>query len=205
MKSTEKLLEGFGIFQKRYFGPGPSLFDTLKREQTPGQLVISCSDSRCDPALLFNAEPGDLFSVRAIAGLVPPFEEAERQAASPSAIAYAVDILQVNEIILLGHSCCGGVAALRAEVLGEQIDPLLSSWLRQAKPLFRKPHIIAALDSCALEQEVLKQSLNFLKEYPSVQGRLRDTTLLLRLWYFDFQEGRLLEYDEESDRFQYVV
>ena len=110
MQDIAKLIAGFRHFQGNYFHGDNELFSQLKNGQQPKTLVISCSDSRVDPSLLTGAEPGDLFVIRNVANLVPPYEPDARYHGVSAALEYAVCQLQVEHIIVLGHSQCGGIA-----------------------------------------------------------------------------------------------
>mgnify|MGYP002347012188 CR=1 FL=1 len=110
-----KLLHGFQSFQETYFSGNSELFDQLRHGQHPRVLVIACSDSRVDPALLTSCDPGDIFVVRNVANLVPPYEPGVGHHHGVSAaLEYAVRVLKVGHIIILGHSDCGGVSTLLA-------------------------------------------------------------------------------------------
>ena len=110
---VNSLLNGFQNFKKKYCSNASDFFAKLvKNGQAPKTMIISCSDSRVDPAILFNTKPGDLFVVRNVANLVPPFQKDDVYHGVSSALEYAVKNLKVQYIIILGHSHCGGISAL---------------------------------------------------------------------------------------------
>ena len=115
MSDISKFIEGIARFQKQYFGENPKLARTLKKEQKPQVLLIGCSDSRVDPALLTDCAPGDLFMVRNIANLVPPYHASNDLHGVSSALEYAICVLNVPDIIVLGHSHCGGIGLRHRE------------------------------------------------------------------------------------------
>ena len=112
MKDIARFIAGFERFQGKYFGHDRELFDRLQRGQHPHAMMISCCDSRVDPAILTGAEPGEIFVMRNVANLVPPYEPGGNFASVPAALEFAVLSLEVEHIIVLGHARCGGIDAL---------------------------------------------------------------------------------------------
>jgi carbonic anhydrase len=128
----KNLVNGFRVFKANYIsGNSAHLFQKLITEgQSPETLVIACSDSRIDPAILTNSSPGDFFSIRNIAALVPEWDEDGHSHGTSAAIEYAVSVLKVKHIIVLGHALCGGIRALAEspDTLGENTD-MISRWI----------------------------------------------------------------------------
>jgi len=113
MTGIETLLNGFRKFREIYFEKSPNLYrNLLSHGQNPRFAVVACSDSRVDPAIVLQAEPGDIFAVRNVAALVPPYEEDEHYHGTSAALEFAVMGLGVDHIIIIGHAHCGGVAAM---------------------------------------------------------------------------------------------
>ena len=134
MKDLAEFIEGFRRFQGKYFGNDRTLFTRLRQSQQPPALVISCCDSRVDPAVLTSADPGDLFVVRNVANLVPPYLRGAVAPGIRSSIEFAVKSLNVEHIIVLGHSECGGIKALMdGEVATEKEFEFIGAWLSIAK------------------------------------------------------------------------
>ena len=142
---VNKLVEGFRDFRKTYFEKNNNVLQRLAEEgQSPKTMVICCSDSRVEPSILFGTGPGDLFVVRNVANLVPPFTSKDNVSIG-SALEYAVKILRVKDIIVLGHAHCGGVAALcksinndkEGEITDNPTD-FIKSWVDIAKPALSK-------------------------------------------------------------------
>ena len=129
-----KLMAGFKRFRESYFAEENSVYGRLASSgQTPKILVIGCSDSRVDPALLSSASPGDLFVVRNVANLVPPFEKNSTGLHGvSSAIEFAVAILKVETVIILGHRQCGGIRALVVPDSGASTT-FIHRWVQIAK------------------------------------------------------------------------
>ena len=113
MPEIRKLLQGFQRFRVKRFEPNRALFNRLAMQgQTPRTLLIGCSDSRVDPAILTDSDPGEIFVVRNVANLVPPFETGGRYHGTSAALEFAVCNLKVHSVVILGHSHCGGISAL---------------------------------------------------------------------------------------------
>ncbi|MHC1713074.1 MAG: carbonic anhydrase [Solidesulfovibrio sp.] len=209
MKDIPRFLAGFKNFQRTYFCDGSTFFSDLKAGQAPKVLVIACSDSRVDPAILTGCEPGDMFVVRNVANLVPPYEKNPGKHGVSAAVEYAVRMLGVEHIIVLGHSCCGGIKALmdpRTEELGEFIAP----WVKIAgaaldevneKLAGKEPH----LRQYACEQAAVLISLENLLTFPWVSDRVTRGDLYLHGWYFDLEKGELLSYLPETGAFESLV
>jgi len=209
MKDIARFLSGFKIFQRTYFCEDNQLFSDLSQAQNPKVLVIACSDSRVDPALLLGVEPGDIFVVRNVANLVPPYETAPGRHGVSAALEYAVKVLEVEHVIVLGHSCCGGIQALMApdrDALGEFIAP----WVTIAESALREvsdklTHKDEPLRQRACEQASVLVSLENLLTFPWLWERVMKGSVYLHGWYFDMQKGELLSYLPETGTFEPLV
>ncbi len=206
MRDLANFITGFQRFQKKYFGPERTLFDQLKRAQHPKALVVACCDSRVDPAILTDCDPGDLFVVRNVANLVPPYVRGGEHPGTRAALEFAVCVLGVEHLIVLGHSQCGGIGALLAgESAGGQGE-FIPQWLSiaqraRAQVLAELPDQTPALQARACERAALLVSLENLLTFPWVRERLERGALALHGWYFDIERGELLGYDPASRRF----
>jgi carbonic anhydrase len=217
MDQIERLLKGFERFQERYFDAEPELFDALKSGQHPSTLMIGCSDSRVDPGLLLGYGPGELFTVRNIANLVPPCEVAGHDHNTgihgvSAAIQFAVAVLQVEHIIVMGHAGCGGIQALmappRTAAPGE--PDFITPWVQIAEPARRQvelnlPDADEAQRVRACEQAAILVSLRNLRTFPWVQNAVAAGHLTLHGWYFDIAAGALLAYSDKADAFRPLV
>ncbi|MYL83398.1 carbonic anhydrase [Desulfovibrio aerotolerans] len=209
MKDIPRFLAGFKNFQRTYFCDGSPSFSDLKQGQAPKVLVVACSDSRVDPAILTGCEPGDMFVIRNVANLVPPYEKTPGNHGVSAAVEYAVTVLNVEHIIVLGHSCCGGIQALmnpKTEQLGEFIAP----WVKIAEPALREVNAQlagkdAALRQYACEQAAVLISLENLLTFPWVFERVMRGEVYLHGWYFDLEKGELLSYLPETGAFESLV
>ena len=208
MAEIEALLQGFRRFRSHYFQANRALFNQLaQRGQSPKTMVIGCSDARVDPAVITDAAPGDLFVVRNVANLVPPYENDGVHHGTSAALEFAVCNLKVNNIVVLGHAHCGGIQAL-LEGYGEQHEGegFIAPWMKMAlsarqKVLDRWPDDGKAVQQCACERAGILVSLDNLMTFPFVKQRVEDGRLRLFGWYFDIENGELLQYDPEKHHF----
>src|SRR5438105_3614686 len=127
-------VKGFGKFQEKYFAGDDTIFDRLRQGQNPSTLVISCCDSRTDPGMLTDANPGDIFVVRNVANLVPPYKNDAEMPGIRADIEFAIKGLNVSNIIILGHSGCGGIRALMdGEGVTENNFEFIGRWVTIAR------------------------------------------------------------------------
>jgi len=212
MRDVSKFLSGFRRFQQNYLGEQRALFEQLIQQgQKPRALVIACCDSRCDPALLTDCDPGDMFVVRNVANLVPPHVQATYFAATTSAIAFAVHNLEVEHIIVMGHAQCGGIRALMEHKTPDcNEEELIAKWLgiaeearQQVLREFNDKPIQMQANVC--EQSAILVSLENLMSYPWISSRVQEVKLTLHGWYFDMRHGELYEYRPESGVFEVLV
>ncbi len=131
MKPPKFLIDGYGRFRA---GDGPTKIKTLAGGQAPSVMVIGCSDSRVHPATIFDADPGDLFMVRNVANIVPPFELGDGYHGTSSALEFAVKTLKIKHILVLGHSSCGGVAASLAHGEDHPVGDFIGPWVELMSP-----------------------------------------------------------------------
>ena len=211
MADIATFLEGFGRFQERYFAGDESVFARLRRGQSPTTLVISCSDSRADPGMLMGAGPGDIFVVRNVANLVPPYRDGAEMPGIRADIEFAIKSLNVQRIIILGHSGCGGIRALMdGEGLTRNEYEFIGAWVSIARParerVFRELAAAPpAVQTKACEQWSIQLSLENLMTFPWIRERVQGCTLTLHGWYFDIDAGELLAYSPETSSFTPLV
>jgi carbonic anhydrase len=186
----DKLIEGYREFRADLWPKQKALFDYLaKLGQRPMAMVIACSDSRVEPAQIFNAGPGELFIVRNVANLVPPYEGSTGYHGVSAALEYAVNVLEVRQVVVLGHAMCGGIQALMSNsVQGEFIAP----WVKIAQRA--RDHVLAAAPAdpqAACETEAIKISLENLLTFPWVAEKVAASRLALDGAIFDIRNGKL--------------
>jgi carbonic anhydrase len=173
--------------------------------QRPETLVIACSDSRSDPATIFDAGPGELFVVRNIAAIVPPLEIDASHHGTTAAIAFAVLVLEVRNILVLGHAQCSGVAAAMSGSFGDDV-PFLKSWIDLLGPAVERAghaHDEAAR-AVSLERDTVRLSMERLMTYPFVAERVRAGTLEINGARFGIADGKLEIFDKIAGTFAAV-
>jgi carbonic anhydrase len=208
MTSPADLIEGFHRFREQHFADDDALYRQLVSQgQTPKILVVACCDSRVDPALVLNCEPGDLFVIRNVANLVPPDENriGGRHGTS-AALEYGVKTLGVEHVIVLGHAHCGGIQALMRGSASENQESFISSWMRLAEQarsmvLQEMPDASSHELERACEQQAILSSLDNLMSFDWIRERVEDGRLQLHGWYFDIEHGQLLQYEADGRRF----
>ncbi len=183
------------------------MFMELKSEQKPHTLFISCSDSRVDPNRITGTLPGELFIIRNIANLVPPYRATSEYVATTSAIEYAVLSLGVENIIVCGHSNCGGCAAcLKAPSELEHL-PHTKKWLELAQNVREKvleeiPEDEPGAREWMMEQSNVVEQLKHLMTFPYIYDRVKSGTLTIGGWHYIIETGEVYIYDRESGEFR---
>jgi carbonic anhydrase len=199
MSGIDDLLAGYDrFFQKNFEAEKNPIYQKLAQEgQSPKVMVISCSDSRVDPTLITHAEPGTLFVARNIASLVPSYADADRiDHGTIAVLEYAVCYLQVESIVLMGHSHCGGMNGL-LNGLDDGIDPsFIPEWLSIGQEA--KTAVLAQMPDASDEEKLkacthkaLSISLNNLMTYQWLKSAVDAGKLSLHSWYFDIDSGKL--------------
>ena len=206
MQDIQKFIAGFRGFQEDYFSEDRELFKRLKQGQRPKVVLIGCSDSRVDPSLMVRSEPGDLFIVRNVANLVPPCEHDQAYHAGSAALEYAVCHLEVEHIIVLGHSNCGGIRSLMEGIPSDKNGEYISKWVSIAERA--KQQVLDNLQTATPQQQAkacehasILVSLENLLTFPWVKERVDANTLDLHGWYFDIESGNLYSYHPATGEF----
>lgn len=179
--------------------------------QRPRTMVISCSDSRVHVTKLFGAGPGEFFMHRNVANLVPPYEPDGQQHGTSACIEYAVKNLRVANLIVMGHSYCGGVQGCRDMCRGlapelDEKESMVGRWLDVLRPGFDRVKDLSDEDQqrIALEKQTVVVSLENLMTFPYVREALDAELLSLHGLYMDISTGVLENYDTESDSFEHI-
>ncbi len=210
MSDITKFIQGISRFQQQHFGNNPDLASELKDGQRPKALLIGCSDSRVDPALLTDCAPGDLFMVRNVANLVPPYETTHGYHGVSSALEYAVCFLEVSNIIVMGHSGCGGIGGLMETAAGKDVGEFIGKWVSIAAPardkvLEKYPDKSPEEQLRACEKEAILVSLGNLVTFPWIKERVAKGLLALHGWYYNIGTGQLKYYNQFSGEFEILV
>lgn len=207
-----KLVDGFRNFHSQYFTARQDLYRQLVSQgQKPKVVVVACADSRVDPAIVLQVEPGDIFAIRNVANLVPPYEEDEDGDVSyhgtSAALEFAVDVLGVEHVVVFGHAHCAGVQAMIDGQSGKKVGGrFIPSWTSISAKAFHRAKAIKPdaedqeLARCCERQGVLV-SLENLMTFPFVKDKVDAGTLQLHGWYLDIAEGQLSGYDPAKEEF----
>ncbi len=206
MSIINQLLDGYHQFYQSYFVGSDAHYKRLvKQGQSPKVLMISCCDSRVAPETITQAEPGDIFTVRNIANIVPPFTEDHGVHGVSAAIEFAVCELNVGHIIILGHSHCGGIDALLNGIPKD--SGFIGPWMKIVAEA--KRHVYTDHSNCDHEtrgrlgeQYALQISLDNLKGFPFVTERVNQGKLTLHAWHFSLETGDLCALDEQDQTFK---
>jgi carbonic anhydrase len=201
----ENLVQGFRRFRATAYNENRDTFDYLAKEgQSPRALVVSCCDSRVDPQMIFTAMPGEIFVIRNVANLVPPYQPTADYHGTSAALEFGVRHLKVEHIIVLGHSGCGGIRALLRGPSGGVTD-FIGPWMQIAAPARDRVTCDCGDDEPAalreLELESIKISLANLMTFPWIRDPVREGRLQLHGCLFDLERGDLLCLDRETDTF----
>ena len=211
MPYLTQLIEGYRRFRETDWARERERWSELSEGQNPRVMVLSCADSRVDPSHIFDARPGEMFVVRNIAGLAPPYETSPGHHGVSAALEFAVTQIKVGEILVMGHGLCGGCAA----ALTGQFDNsehgeghFIADWvgmLGEASANVRARH--SELDQDAfldMEREAVKVSLANLRTFPWIAEREQAGELKLHGAHFAIGEGRLYVLDEAEGEFRPV-
>lgn len=204
----DKLVDGYRRFREGAYQDNRAHIESLIKEgQRPRIAVVACSDSRVDPAILFQTDPGDLFMLRNVANLVPPFEEESSYHGTSAALEFAVLGLGVKHIVVLGHAQCGGIQLMmnpNPDDSGFQFVPPWVSQLKQAhlQTQAAMPDAGESELTRQCEQNAVLVSLANLATFPWVRERVDNGELELHGWYIDISGPELSAYDPESGQFR---
>lgn len=200
-KITDILLSGFKRFRKdNYEGRNPLMPRLIAQGQSPSHFIISCIDSRSDPVTIFYPAPGTFFTHKAMGAIVRPYKKGS---ALSAALQFALVHNDVKQIIILGHTGCGAIKGMVDTINDEEI----SSFLEVAQEGLKK-----ARQNCGIpcqphdllrkaEEQIVLESTENLKYYPSVRNALANGSVVIKSWLFDMGRGNLLEYCAVADRF----
>ncbi len=203
--SLTGLIQGLNNFHDNYFNDHRELFERLSNGQSPEVLFITCSDSRIDPCLITQAQPGELFVMRNVGNIIPSYSAAS--GAEAAGIEYSILGLGIKDVIVCGHSHCGAMRGLlQIGSLSEQM-PAVYDWLRRHGEATRRLVIdnYAGMDSdklwkIAIEQNVLTQIKN-LETYPAIRSKLHSGELNLHAWIYEIETGMVYAYNAEQRQF----
>ncbi|MBK7028548.1 MAG: carbonic anhydrase [Bacteroidales bacterium] len=201
------LFEGVKEFNSRDFIEHEELFQSLGKKQSPHTLFIGCSDSRIVPSLITQTLPGELFVVRNIANLVPYYRDSNEFLSSTSAIEYAIQMLNVSNILICGHSNCGGCNALFFDEETLKNLPHTRKWLELAWPVrevvLREEELVRdpVKREWVTEQLNIIEQMNHLLTFPYIRERYARQEINILGWYYIIETGEIFNYDKEERKF----
>lgn len=211
MPYLDDLIDGYRRFRESSWKRQRERWSELAEGQSPKVMVIACSDSRVEPAQIFDVKPGEIFVVRNVANLAPPFESGGGLHGVSAALEFAVTQLEVEQIVVMGHGLCGGcAAALTGQFDGAEQGSggFIAHWvalLHSARDKVRARHRELDRDAFLdMEMEAVKVSLANLRTFPWIAEREADGRLSLHGCHFSIREGQLYLLDEAEREFRPV-
>ncbi|MBY0544009.1 MAG: carbonic anhydrase [Gammaproteobacteria bacterium] len=191
-----KLLKGYQLFRDKYTMGDKTIMQYLSvYGQQPKVMVVACCDARVDPALILQCDPGDLFVVRNVANIVPPYEKDEAHHGTSAALEFGIISLEVKHLILLGHSQCGGIQTLLNDVQPKQ-DDFISNWVSVIKTPCTED-----LHSDDYAKLALQQSYQHCLTFPWIAEKVKEKSLTIHLWFFDIKTGEIFTYSVTEKRY----
>lgn len=201
----QNLFDGVKEFNSSDFVEHQKLFEEIGRNQHPHTLFIGCSDSRVVPTLITKTLPGELFVIRNIANIVPMYRKSEEFLSTTSAIEYAVKVLNVSNIIVCGHSNCGGCNALYMDNASALEIPHTLKWLELAKNVKEKVTRLKIVDPLqrewVTEQLNIVEQMNHLLTFPYIAEKFEKGELNIFGWYYIIQTGEVFNYQRDERKF----
>ncbi len=191
-----ELIAGIAKFNEDVVPAKQALFDQLATGQSPATLIITCADSRIDPSLITQADPGSIFVVRNAGNIVPKLEaDGSSPDGNAGSIEYAISALNVSHVVVCGHSSCGAMGGLQdLDAVGNAL-PSVRRWLEHSESLLDTP---AANDLDALIEANVLLSIERLKQYPGVQTKLDAGDIELHGWVYDIGSGDVRAHDGDT-------
>jgi len=205
----DRLIAGYQRFRQTGWTPHRERWAALGEGQQPEVMIIACSDSRVDPTQIFDTSPGEIFVVRNVAALVPPFETTPGLHGVSAALEFAVEVLKVKEVVVMGHGMCGGCkAALTQSLRGAERGSggFVADWISllddARAPIADEMGTEGRPAEQAMEQAAVKVSLDNLMTFPGVASKVQDGSLRLRGAFFAISDGVLHVLDDETGEFR---
>lgn len=202
-----KAIQGGIEFMDKYFKEHEEHFKNIANHQSPHTLFIGCADSRVVPNLITNTKPGEMFVVRNIANIIPKYRISDEFLATTSAIEYALYVLGIKDIIICGHSNCGGCSALYYDDSKFEKTPNVKVWLESIKHLKDKADAIDELDTTAkklwlIERLNIVNSIDNLLTYPGIKEGVKLGKIKIYGWHYIIETGSLFSYDMITKEFE---
>lgn len=205
MNSIDDLLQGYRRFRVGAYSQQAALYRELGEGQNPRIMLIACADSRAEPSDIFNAAPGQLFVVRNVANLVPPYQADNGLHGVSAALEYAVNVLKVDHIVVMGHGGCGGIGASLAGEGNPEIGEFVTPWVRLLEKARERVVESGSVNpQYALELEGIETSLVNLMTFPFVKRTVEDGRLDLHGAWFAIKHGELHWRNPKTCRFEVI-
>ena len=199
---VERLIAGLKRFRSETFPHYRAHYERLASQgQKPSTLFIGCSDSRIDPALLTDSEPGTMFMVRNVGAFIPPYETADAYHGTTAAIEFATEMLNVTDIVICGHADCGAIRALYQPPQVEM--PHVSNWLRLAEDAKLEGEVTPELIRKTEERAIVIQMERILT-FPTVMEKVQAGILAVHGWHYDIGQGLVRMVDVETGQFKVI-
>ena len=191
-KDFEKILDGYKNFREKYTNSEQSLMQHLScHGQNPDTAIIACCDSRVDPSIIFQCEPGELFVIRNLAAIVPPYEKDNKHHGTSAAIEYAVKNLNIKNLILLGHSQCGGMASLFDK---KDENDFIANWISILNLKFDETYCTDDYAKLSLQK-----SYDNCLTFPWIQEKVASHDLQIHMWFFDIASCQIFHCKNNHD------
>ncbi len=193
----KKIFEGYQLFRQKYATGDDSVMQILSEHgQRPEIMVISCCDSRVDPAVLLQCDPGELFVVRNVANIIPPYEKDEKHHGTSAALEFGVCFLNIKKLIILGHSQCGGIQALLSQCNLYKND-FITNWVSLIE---NKNNQHTCPDDYA--KKAVLQSYEHALEFPWIKQQVDTGILTIHRWFFDIATGTISAFCDRENKYK---
>ncbi len=196
LPTIKKMIKGYQTFREKYAKGENSVMEKLATDGQQAQImVVACCDSRVDPALILQCDPGDLFVVRNVANIVPPFEKDSGYHGTSAALEFGTCFLKVKHIILLGHSHCGGMMA-RLNLDAVKENDFISKWVSVIDA-----DIESGMSADDLAKKALNRSYDNCLSFPWIQEKISNNELAIHRWFFDIEKGEIFAYEQSENAY----
>lgn len=206
---AQDLIAGYRRFRANRYREARDLFRRLRDGQEPATMILACADSRADPAMIFDAAPGELFTVRNVAALAPPYDESGGLHGVSAALEFAVTRLRVKQIVVMGHGGCGGVTASLAAAADRPVGKFIAPWVElmaDARDAVLGNEAIPRADwQEAVEHGAVGQSLDNLMSFPFVREAVERGELAMNGAWFSIGKGELHWRNPDTGAFSVVA
>lgn len=201
----ESLAEGYESFRNNRYASEEQRYQKLAAKgQKPQTMIIACCDSRAAPETIFDAGPGELFVVRNVANLVPPYAPDEKHHSTSAALEFAVNALKVQHIVVMGHGKCGGIASVVTNMEPLTNSDFIGKWMGDVRDVASSVNVadgISTHEHCKkIEHASVEHSLANLRTFPWIRSRIQNGELSIHGAWFDIALGELHIYDEANHR-----